>query len=124
MKRRPKFDHFDLLAVKDRWAVLWDAGKPADQPVGSVGMWVDAVLDTLYARKKVDIILPELLAAEASLSDRGLAQEYIDNLITVTRASEDNIMALVTANSSSRARAVEMTLAYEEECKRKSEVEQ
>jgi hypothetical protein len=68
-------------------------------------MWFQAIVETVE-RAGWQIVTVELLASEAALVAEGLQEDYIDALIGITRATEDNGMALVTASPADRARAV------------------
>lgn len=118
--RRPKLDHWALVAIKDNWINQWNEGNWPEGLNEHASMWSKAVLDQLYKLGN-DIVTAELQKAEQQLAARGLEREYVDALITVTKASQDNMLSLITASSTQRAKAIDVVLALEIERTAKEE---
>lgn len=104
--------------IKTRWLDIWHS-KLTDGADAHVAMWVEAVTDVL-SKSGYDLLTPELLAAEKSISAAGLEHEYFDALMSLTHATPDNPMALMAATSSERMKAIDMVRAHKETTKQEN----
>ena len=97
--------------VKTRWLELWNE-KLADGGSAHAEMWFQAVTDVLI-QDGYDIVPASVRLDEAAISANGMEDEYMDALVSVTRASLNNQMALATATAEQRAKAVAVVRAHD-----------
>ncbi len=111
MFRRPTLTRDEFVKLKDIWLQRWNERFSDEDANHNASLWFSSVMDLLFHRGD-DVVQAALVKEERALQAAGLEQDYVDALITVTGASPNKLMELVTATSWQRAKAVEIVKAH------------